>query len=127
MPGALQDASTDGEVVGGVPVVGTIERLGELICSNVVNDILLAVDDLSSDCVGQVISECQGLDTRVIFLPSYQQLLKNQVAISPHKASINDLLRVVAHRATLVDGVRCAHGWIGWEPCWQVGHSVCKF
>jgi hypothetical protein len=41
--------------------------------------------------------------------------------------SINDLLRVVAHGAPLVDGIYRTHSRAGWQPCWQIGHSILEW
>lgn len=81
-----------GSRIGGVPVLGTCERLAELAQRYAVEEVLIMSGGLSGKKVRQLIESAPGHEFRVKVLPGFQDLLEERVAIQPRPVAIEDLL-----------------------------------
>ena len=82
-----------GERLGGVPVVGRIDALAELVRQNAVEDVLITAGDLPGTRIRAIIEECSRQEVQVRMLPSYDQLLQGEFRVAARDVSIDDLLR----------------------------------
>lgn len=87
------DPKRVGARIGGVPVLGTIDRMRELAKKHQVSDVLIASGELPGRQVRKLLDDTVDDDIRVRVLPSYEQLIRGSVAIRPRPVSIHDLLR----------------------------------
>ncbi len=81
-----------GRRIGGVPVVGTCNNLPRLVERHGVEEVLITAGDLPGTQVRRLIDAARQGSFRVKVLPSYEQLLAEQVAIHPRAVAIEDLL-----------------------------------
>jgi FlaA1/EpsC-like NDP-sugar epimerase len=124
------DPRAVGNRIAGVPVVGTLDQMGDLARKLRVREVLIAAGELSGTRVRHLVETGRRQAIRVRVLPSYQQLLDERVAVQPRALAIEDLLRRepirldmkricrwIERRVVLVTG---SAGSIGSEICRQI-------
>lgn len=124
------DPSKLGDLLGGVPVLGTAEQTCELAREHGAAEVLIAGGDLPGRQVRQIVDECHRAQVSVKVLPSYEEMLSGNLAVQPRPVEIEDLLRRepvrlemegirrwIDDRVVLVTG---SAGSIGSEICRQI-------
>jgi len=124
------DVALRGQRVAGVPVVGRTHDLERLVALHGIEEVLLATGSLPGKSVRDLLDRSAAGDFRLKVLPSYEQLLRNEVEVVPRPVAIADLLRrpsvriddrnvhdLLGGRAVLVTG---SAGSIGSEICRQL-------
>ncbi len=119
-----------GRRIAGVPVLGSHADLASLAKKHSIKEVLITAGSLPGKQVRMLIEQARGNKFRVKVLPSYEQLLQEQVAIHPRQVAISDLLQRPAveldsqritewiqGRTVLITG---SAGSIGSEICRQV-------
>ncbi len=125
-----RDAHRVDTCIGGVPVVGTIDRICQLAERHGVREVLIAGDELSGRQIRTLVEETRHSAVNVKILPSYEQIISGRIAVQPREVSINDLLRREPVRLEMenlgqwIDGrtllVTGSAGSIGAEICRQL-------
>ncbi|MEO1496789.1 MAG: nucleoside-diphosphate sugar epimerase/dehydratase [Planctomycetota bacterium] len=123
------DRGRQGDRIGGVPVLGQLESLANVIATMSVAEVLVT-GDLPGRTVRAIHADAHSMDTPVRVLPSYEQLLGGKVSVQPRDVAIEDLLRRepaplesqrigewLAGKTVLVTG---SAGSIGSEVCKQL-------
>lgn len=87
------DGRHAGERLGGVPIVGTVDAIADLVRLHSVEHVLITAGDLPGARLRTVIQECVRQDVQVGMLPSYEQLLQGDFRVAARDVSIDDLLR----------------------------------
>jgi FlaA1/EpsC-like NDP-sugar epimerase len=119
-----------GERIGGFPVLGRLDRLAEIAAAHHIAEVLITAGELPGRVVRDVVQQAAEAGIRVKMLPSFEQLLGDQLEMQPRPVAIADLLRRpavelddaavrqwTAGRTVLVTG---AAGSIGSEICRQL-------
>lgn len=119
-----------GRRIAGMPVLGRNADIAELAKQHDVSEVLLTAGALPGKQVRAIVEMADQHDFRVRVLPSYEQLLKDRVDVSPRSVAITDLLRRpsveldkesiqqwITGRTLLVTG---SSGSIGSEICRQL-------
>ncbi len=78
--------------IAGISVVGTCDELPQLIARLGVEEVLITAGELPGVQVRHLIDTARSADFRVKVLPSYKQLLDEQVTVHPRPVAIEDLL-----------------------------------
>lgn len=79
--------------IGGVPVVGAVRNLRQLVREYGAREVLIASGDLPGRRIRIVADECNRANIPVRVLPSYHELLCGNLAVQPRPVSIVDLLQ----------------------------------
>ncbi len=125
------DTAKRGTIVGGVPVLGTVEDLPELVRTYSVGKLLIAIPRLPAEKVREILSLCSDLKVRLKILPVSFLYFQDRQAFSmlqdlspedllprePVKFSPSEEAMLVAGRTALVTG---GAGSIGSEICRQL-------
>jgi FlaA1/EpsC-like NDP-sugar epimerase len=117
-----------GRRIGGVPVVGTCTDLPRLVQRHGVEEVLITAGDLPGTQVRQLVNAARAGDFRVKVLPSYEQLLAEQVAVHPRAVAIEDLLC----RPTVELDLDGLHDWISGQvvlvtgSAGSIGSEICR-
>ncbi len=82
-----------GRRIAGVPVLGAHADIATLVEKYGVEEVLLTAGAIPGKQVRALIELADSNDFRVKVLPSYEQLLQEQVSITPRSVAIADLLR----------------------------------
>lgn len=119
-----------GRRLAGLPVVGALDDISELVARHAVAEVLINADQLPGKRVRELVCLADAGNFRVKVLPSYEQLLAERVKVQPRPVNIADLLRrpsvqhddeqtraCLAGRTVLITG---SSGSIGSELCRQV-------
>ena len=119
-----------GRRIAGVPVLGCYTDLAALASKHSIEEVLITAGSLPGKQVRLLTEQARGHNFRVKVLPSYEQLLQEQVAIHPRQVAISDLLQRpaieldnqrisewITGRTVLITG---SAGSIGSEICRQV-------
>ena len=127
-----QDDRRIGEMLGGVPIVGTFDQACTIARKLGVEEILITSGEVPGRTVRKLVDDCRLHGIGVKMLPSYDQLLSGQVAVKARDVSIDDLLRRdpvqldsasihewLEGRTLMVTG---SAGSIGSEVCRQLLH-----
>jgi len=125
-----QQPQAQGGRIGGIPVVGTCDDIPRLAKRHGVQEVLITSGNLPGKQVRQLVHASHEHGFHVNVLPSYEQLLQEQVAVHPRPVAIEDLLcrdsvdldlETIRHwltgRTILVTG---SAGSIGSEICRQL-------
>lgn len=88
-----RDPRKVGSCLGGVPVLGTVDRIADIASKLNVQEAFLAADDITGQEVRRLVADARAAGVALKVLPSYQQLLTGRVALRPQPVSIHDLLR----------------------------------
>lgn len=86
------DRARFGRRIGGVPVLGGLDELSALALRHGVAEVLIT-GSLPGRQVRAIVDEAREGGFRVKVLPTYDQLLREDVSISPREVAIEDLLR----------------------------------
>ena len=114
--------------IGGVPVVGTIERLDRLARHHRVEELLIAADECSGQQVRRIVRLAESVGVAVKVLPSYEQILHERVDFRPRTVSITDLLK----RDPIKLDMRGLHQWIDGKvvlvtgSAGSIGSEICR-
>ncbi len=81
-----------GRRIGGVPVLGTLGEVPQVVKRHAVEEALIAGSTPGRQ-VRQLIAAASSGDFRVKVLPSYDQILGERVSVQPRSVAIEDLLR----------------------------------
>lgn len=128
------NASKHGALIHGVPVLGSIARVPDLVSSKRVDEIIIAIPSLSGQQMRKVVDLCTPTGAKIRTLPGVDNLIDGKVTVSQlTEVNIEDLLgreavvldtdaigAFLKGRTVLVTG---AGGSIGSELCRQ----VCRF
>ena len=88
------DPSKQGYIVAGYRVLGTTLDLSELVRSNNVEEIIIAMPSAPGTVIRQIVRACDGLGVKVLTLPGVYELLDGKVDVSRiREIGIQDLLR----------------------------------
>ena len=85
--------SYQGRRIGGSPVLGDLSRLASLAARHRVEEVLITSGQLPGKVVRQLVDLAGQENFNVRVLPSYEQLLREDVAVKPRDVAIADLLR----------------------------------
>lgn len=88
-----RDPRKVGGCLGGVPVLGTVDRIADIAAKLGVKEVFLAAGDITGREVRRLAADARAAGVALKVLPSYQQLLTGRVALQPQPVSIQDLLR----------------------------------
>lgn len=88
-----RQAGRVGTRIGGVPVIGTVDRTCELAQKLGVKDVFLASPSMSGRDIRRLVQQARQAGIHVQVLPSYEQLLSGRVSVQPRPIAITDLLR----------------------------------
>ncbi|MEM8677951.1 MAG: nucleoside-diphosphate sugar epimerase/dehydratase [Planctomycetota bacterium] len=86
-------ASEVGFHIGGVPVLGKLDNIEELIETTQPSEILVASGSVSARDLRWLVQSASHKSTEVKVLPSYDQLLRGDLDLQPRPVCIEDLLR----------------------------------
>ena len=127
------DAVKRGKRIHGVRVLGRLDDLGEVVASQGVQEVIIAMPTAPGSLVKRVAQACASAEVRSRTVPGYFELLDGRVSVSRlREVEISDLLRrpeipgpvdaaaYVTDRTVLVTG---AGGSIGLELSRQVAHA----
>ena len=130
--GCLDDNATKrGIKIHGVPVLGSVDQLKEVIEENRVDEVLIAVPSATGAQMRRFVEICNRANVRFRTVPTLRDIIAGQVTVSQlREVSVEDLLgrhpvqidmesvrREIANRTVLVTG---AAGSIGSELCRQI-------
>ncbi len=82
-----------GRRIGGVPVLGNHNQIGDLVDKHRIEEVLIMSGELPGKQVRRLVENAREHNFRVKVLPSYEQILNEHVAMQPRSVAINDLLR----------------------------------
>lgn len=125
------DPSMQGMRLHGVPVLGDMSRIRDVIRSHGIDDVIIALPSASGKTVREVVKNCEHCKVRFKILPGINELIEGRVSVSQIKdVEIEDLLgrdpvsldldsirAYLGGKRVLVTG---AAGSIGSEICRQV-------
>lgn len=87
------DPSRVGLRLHGVPVVGTLERIADIIEQNKIEQVLIALEDQSPAQLRQIVSICENAGVKFHFVPSMSDIAGGKVEVSQTRhVEIEDLL-----------------------------------
>ena len=125
------DASKRGQMMGGVPILGTVDDIRSIIESHAIDEIVIAIGAVKGPVVRKIVLATAGTNVQTRIVPALRELLTGAVGIeSLRKVEIEDLLRrdpvhtdlesvraLVSGKTVMVTG---AGGSIGSELCRQL-------
>jgi len=117
-----------GEMMAGVPIVGTIDNACRLAQSHAAEEILVTKGQVPGTSVRKLIDDCRAQGVQVKMLPSYEQLLSGQVAVKVRDVAIDDLL----HRDPVKLDSAQIHHWLEGRilmvtgAAGSIGSEVCR-
>jgi len=125
------DLSKQRQIIQGLPVIGQLKALPEVVEQRGVEEVVIAMPSASYSTLQKIISLCADLPVKIKTVPGIFEILKGQVSISSLKeVEIEDLLRRppvnvdLQAMAGYLEGeivlVTGAGGSIGGELCRQI-------
>ncbi|HUY80271.1 MAG TPA: nucleoside-diphosphate sugar epimerase/dehydratase [Acidobacteriaceae bacterium] len=128
---ADDDRSKLGTSVHGVPVVGTIDQLPELVPGHDIQEVLIAVPSATKSQLNRIVQICSDTKIRFRSVPSLGDILSGRVSVNTFKdTDLDDLIGrdkveldlapVIEFLADKVVMVTGAAGSIGSELCRQI-------
>ena len=125
------DPAKQGQVIQGLPVLGTRAKLREIVSRSNVKEIIIAMPSVSYNKLREIIELCEGFPLKLKTVPGIYEILEGKVSLQHLKEiEIEDLLRrpsvnsdmqeisgYLSGRAVMVTG---AGGSIGSELCRQL-------
>lgn len=117
-----------GSRIGDVPVIGTIDQTCDLAEKYGVSEVLTTAGELPGGEVRRLVEEGNKQQLRVRILPSYAQLLRDNVKLQPRTVSITDLLG----REPVELDLESLHQWIEGEvimvtgSAGSIGSEICR-
>lgn len=130
--GFVDDSYTKiGMVIHGVPVLGPIKELPQIITEYDVQEVIIAMPSASGDVIRDIVKSCEKLNVPFKSVPGIYEMLSGQATISRIRdVDIEDLLRrepvsmdttlvhsMISGKRVLITG---AGGSIGTELCLQI-------
>jgi FlaA1/EpsC-like NDP-sugar epimerase len=126
------DIYKKGQLLGGLPVLGTLRDLPELVRQHAVNEVIIAIAAVRGSVVRGVVQSLAGTRVETRIVPGIRALITGEVHVqSLRRVEIDDLLRrevistdlaavrtLAEHHVVLITG---AGGSIGSELCRQIG------
>ena len=86
-------SSLAGRRIAGVPVLGGLDDLPAIVQKRSIEQVLITADQLPGKQVRELLDLADERRFSVRVLPSYEQLLREDVSIKPRDVAITDLLR----------------------------------
>ena len=125
------DLSKVGLKIEGIPVLGTVDRVPELVDSYAIDEVLIAVPSATSRQMQRFVEVCERAKVKFRTVPALRDVIAQRVSLSDfRKVELEDLLgrepaRIDLHsvRASICDHsvmVTGAAGSIGSELCRQI-------
>jgi FlaA1/EpsC-like NDP-sugar epimerase len=125
------DRSKVGLRIEGIPVLGTVDQLPELMTSHPIDEVLIAVPSASSRQMQRFVEVCERAEVKCRTVPALRDVIAQRVSISDFRdVDVDDLLgrdpveidlhsvrSAIRGRSVLVTG---AGGSIGSELCRQI-------
>ena len=129
---ADDDPRKQGMVVGGLPVLADRSRLGEVVASRQIDQIIIAIPSASRQAISEWVRLSVRTPARLMILPGMFELLNSQVDLArlrearpedllgrePAAIDLDQAAAYLRDRVVLVTG---AGGSIGSELCRQIG------
>ncbi len=82
-----------GQLIAGVPVVGTTADLGDIAERYRIEEVLITAGEVDGRSVRQLHAAAAEWGLKLKVLPSYQQLIEQHVSVQPREVAIEDLLQ----------------------------------
>ncbi len=125
------DKNKQNTYLHGVKVVGTTERIPEIVGNYEVEQIVIAIPSLAPDDYERIVEYCQQTEVKVNAMPKYEQVITGKLSVSKlQEIDIADLLgrkEVKLDQQSLKSNIKCktvlvtgAGGSIGSELCRQI-------
>ncbi len=125
------DLSKQGLSIEGIPVLGTVEELPEVVESNPVDEVLIAVPSATSRQMQRFVERCEAAHVKFRTVPALRDVIAQRVSLSDFReVDVEDLLgrdpvqidlqsvrSAICGRSVMVTG---AAGSIGSELCRQI-------
>lgn len=125
------DPSKRGLKIEGLPVMGTVERVPELVNSYAIDEVLIAVPSASSMQMQRFVAVCQRAKVKFRTVPALRDVIAQRVSLSnfrdvdledllgrdPVKIDLQSVRTLIHGRSVMVTG---AAGSIGSELCQQI-------
>ncbi len=125
------DLTKRGIKVHGVPVLGTVGQLREVLANHPADEVIIAVPSATAEQMRRLVAVCEQAKVKFKTVPGLRDLIAGQVIVSQiREVHLEDLLnrdpvqidlgavrKEIAHRSVLVTG---AAGSIGSELCRQI-------
>ena len=87
------DRSKVGLKVEGIPVIGTVDQLPELVSTNLVDEILIAVPSASSRQMQRFVEVCQRAEVKFRTVPALRDVIGQRISVSDFRdVDVEDLL-----------------------------------
>jgi FlaA1/EpsC-like NDP-sugar epimerase len=123
-----------GQVIHGLPILGTLDELGSIVRASGARQALIAMENTSGKVLRRIVHACEGCGVTTQVFPEFREMVEGKVNLSSIRdVAIEDLLRrepvtldmdaiseVVRERTVLITG---SGGSIGSELC----RLVCGF
>lgn len=87
-----ENAGHKGMKIHGVPIMGALADVPELVTYNRIDDILIAISDIENRQIETVVEACAGLDVRFKVIPSLMERIDASVAKNLRDIKLEDLL-----------------------------------
>jgi FlaA1/EpsC-like NDP-sugar epimerase len=87
-----ENAGQKGMKIHGVPILGTLEDIPDLVVHYRIDDILIAISSMESGPIEQVVEACAGLDVRFKVIPSLMERIDASVTQNLRDIKLEDLL-----------------------------------
>jgi FlaA1/EpsC-like NDP-sugar epimerase len=125
------DASKQGMVILGIPVLGKREELPLIIEKYRIKEVIIAMPSVSGQVIKETVEKCHNSQVKLKILPGVYQLISGQVTVNhirdiqvedllgrePVEVDLSEIAGYLTDRVVLVSG---AGGSIGSELCRQV-------
>ncbi|MSR78476.1 MAG: polysaccharide biosynthesis protein [Candidatus Omnitrophica bacterium] len=133
--GFIDDFKPKGSRIHNVPILGTLQNLQKIVIDNQADEIIIAIANLESQKMRQVVSQCRSLNVRYKVIPRLGDIVNDRIQSTQLRdLDISDLLKRPPKNLdqelirSLIEGKRVlitgAGGSIGSELCYQVAR--CK-
>ncbi len=120
-----------GRKVNGVPVLGGIDDVADVVDKKSINEIIIAIPSAKTSVINRIYEQCAKTDCKVKILPSMSQLIDEEVMLTrikdvdiedllgrdPIKVDLEDIAGYVSSKVVMVTG---GGGSIGSELCRQI-------
>lgn len=132
-PIAFLDDSDEkkGRKVNGIPVLGGIEDIADVVDSKSINEIIIAIPSAKPSVINNIYEKCAKTSCKVKILPSMSQLIDETITLqkikdvdiedllgrAPVKVNLEEIAQYLGGKVVLVTG---GGGSIGSELCRQI-------
>ena len=123
-----RDRSRIGTMIGRIPILGSPDEVGRLAQIHRVREVLLTRGELTGVEVRELIAQLEPLGIHVRVLPSFEQIVRGSVSISPCPVCIEDLL----HRQPVQLDEESVRNWIHGRSilvtgsAGSIGSEICR-